>query len=103
MKISRPVLINASLGVVIVAAIIGALLFVLPKSASGTDSDTTQLTSTVQQGAVTSSITATGQIAAVKQVDANFSTSGTIASVNVTLGQTVTAGQQLGTLDATDL
>jgi len=36
-------------------------------------------------------------------VTADFAVSGTIASVNVSVGQTVTAGQTLGTLDTTDL
>ena len=103
MKISRPVLINVSLGVVIVAAIAGALAFVLPNTASASNDDTTQLTSTVQQGVVSSSISASGQIAAVREVNANFTVSGTVATVDVALGATVTAGQQLGTLDTTDL
>lgn len=103
MKISRPVLVNASLGVVAVAAIAGVLVFTLPRSAAGDSAETTQLTSTVQQGVVSTSITASGQIAALRQVDASFATSGTIATVDVALGQTVTAGQQLGTLDTSDL
>ena len=103
MKISRPVLINVSLGVVIVAAVAGALAFTLPNAASASNDDTTQLTSTVQQGVVSSSISATGQIAAAREVNANFAVSGTVATVDVALGATVTAGQQLGTLDTTDL
>ena len=103
MKISRPVLINVSLGVVILAVIVGGLVFLLPKTASGAGSDTTQLTSTVQQGVVSTAITATGQITAVRQVDANFATAGTVASVDVKLGDTVTAGQQLGTIATSDL
>ena len=102
MKISRPVLINTSLGVVIAAAVAGALVFTLPATASDS-SDTTQLTSTVQQGVVSSSISATGQIAAVREVSASFTVSGTVATVDVALGATVTAGQQLATLDTTDL
>ena len=102
MKISRPVLINTSLGVVIAAAVAGALVFTLPATASDS-SDTTQLTSTVQQGTVSSSISATGQIAAVREVSPAFAVSGTIATVDVALGATVAAGQQLGTLDTTDL
>ncbi|MET4582967.1 macrolide-specific efflux system membrane fusion protein [Conyzicola nivalis] len=102
MKISRPVLVNTSLGVVIAGAIAASLLILLPARAS-TSTDATQLTSTVQQGVVSSTITANGSVAAVREVDANFAVSGTIASVDVALGATVTAGQQLGTLDATEL
>lgn len=103
MKISRPVLVNVSLGVVIVAAVAGSLAFILPSSASAGTDETTQLTGTVQQGVVSTSISASGQIAAAREVTASFSVSGTIATVDVALGATVTAGQQLATLDSTDL
>jgi len=102
MKISRPVLVNTSLGVVIAGAIAASLLILLPAQASSS-TEVTQLTSTVQQGVVSSTITASGAVAAVREVAADFAVSGTIASVDVALGATVTAGQQLGTLDATEL
>jgi membrane fusion protein, macrolide-specific efflux system len=102
MKISRPVLVNGILGLVIVAAIVGVLVFVLPKSASGSG-DGTQLTSTVQQGVVSNSITASGQIAAEREVNANFKVSGTISSINVTLGDTVKKGDKLATVGTSDL
>lgn len=103
MKLSRPVIISASLGVVTVAALVGSALLVLPRTASADTGETTQLTSTVQQGVVSSSITASGQIAALREVSASFDVSGTIATVDVALGSTVAAGQQLGTLDTSDL
>jgi macrolide-specific efflux system membrane fusion protein len=102
MKISRPVLINTSLGIVIAGAIAAGLVILLPAQAS-TSTEATQLTSTVQQGLVSSTITASGSVAAVREVNANFAVSGTIASVDVALGTTVTAGQQLGTLETTAL
>ena len=104
MKIPRRVLINGGLAVVIVAALVvaGILLF-KPFSASNASATGTQLTGTVQQGTVSSTISASGAIAAMRDVDANFGVSGTIASVAVAVGQTVTAGQTLGTLDTTDL
>ena len=102
MKISKPVLINSALGVVIVGAIVGGLVILLPAQASTTD-DATQLTTTVQQGAVTSSITASGQIAAASEVSASFATTGTIAKVKVELGDTVKKGQVIGTLEKDDL
>jgi membrane fusion protein, macrolide-specific efflux system len=102
MKISRPVLVNGILGLVIVAAIVGVLVFVLPKSASGSG-DATQLTSTVQQGVVSNSITASGQIAAEREVNANFKVSGTISSIKVTLGDTVKKGDKLATIGTSDL
>ena len=102
MKISRPVLVNTSLGIVIAGAIAAGLVILLPAQAN-TSSEATQLTSTVQQGVVSSTITASGSVAAVREVNANFAVSGTIATVDVALGTTVTAGQQLGTLETTAL
>ena len=102
MKISKPVLLNGALGVVIVGAIVGGVLVLNPVQASNSD-DATQLTTTVQQGAVSSSITASGQIAAASEVTASFETSGTIASVRVSLGDTVKKGATIGTLETDDL
>ena len=102
MKISRPVLVNTSLGIVIAGAIAAGLVILLPAQAN-TSTEATQLTSTVQQGVVSSTITASGSVAAVREVNANFAVSGTIATVDVALGTTVTAGQQLGTLETTAL
>jgi macrolide-specific efflux system membrane fusion protein len=104
MKIPRRVLINGGLAVVIVVALVVAgLLLFKPFSATNASATGTQLTGTVQQGTVSSTISASGAISAVRDVDANFGVSGTIASVAVAVGQTVTAGQTLGTLDTTDL
>src|SRR5476651_420584 len=104
MKIPRRVLINGGLAVVIVAALViaGIVLF-KPFSATNAGATGTQLTGTVQQGTVSSTISASGSIAAVRDVNANFAVSGTVASVQVAVGQTVAVGQVLGTLDTTDL
>jgi len=104
MKIPRRVLINGGLAVVIVVALVvaGILLF-KPFSATNASATGTQLTGTVQQGTVSSTISASGAIAEVRDVTANFGVSGTVASVDVAVGSTVTAGQTLGTLDTTDL
>src|SRR4029079_16936340 len=45
---------------------------------------------------------ANGAISPVNSVSPSFAVNGTIATVQVTVGQTVTAGQVLGTLDTTD-
>jgi macrolide-specific efflux system membrane fusion protein len=103
MKISRPVLVNTSLGIVIAGAIAAGLIVLLPAQATSSSTDATQLTSTVQQGLVSSTITASGSVAAVREVAADFAVSGTIASVDVGVGTTVAAGQQLGTLATADL
>src|SRR5664279_3283215 len=104
MRIPRRVLINGGLAVVIVAALVVAgLLLFKPFSATNASSTGTQLTGTVQQGTVSSTISASGAIAEVRDVNANFGVSGTIATVNVAVGSTVNAGQTLGTLDTTNL
>ena len=97
MKIPRRVLINGGLAVVIVAALVvaGILLF-KPFSAANASATGTQLTGTVQQGTVSSTISASGAIAEVRDATANFAVSGTIATVDVAVGSTVTAGQTLG-------
>jgi macrolide-specific efflux system membrane fusion protein len=104
MKIPRRVLINGGLAVVIVVALViaGILLF-KPFPAAGAGAVGTLLTGTVQQGTVSSTVSASGSISEVRDVTAGFGVSGTIASVDVAVGSTVTAGQTLGTLDTTDL
>ena len=104
MKIPRRVLVNGGLAVVIVAALaLAGIVIFKPFSATSAPATGMQLTGTVQQGIVSSTITASGAIAEARDVSADFAVSGTIASVDVAVGQTVTAGQTLGTLDTTDL
>lgn len=57
----------------------------------------------VATGDVSQSVAATGTVSSVTRVDAAFSTAGTVASVAVALGDAVTAGQELATLDADEL
>ena len=102
MKFSRPVVINTVLIAVIVIIAASVLIIFNPFGAKNA-SATTQLTGTVEQGVVSTTITASGNIAPVEEVNASFGASGTIASVNVALGQTVTAGEVLGTLQTADL
>jgi macrolide-specific efflux system membrane fusion protein len=105
MRISRPLVINVVLAVVVIGAIVGGVLLLHPFGVGATTAtaDTTQLTSTVQQGVVAKSISASGSIAPAQETSASFAVSGTITGVGVAVGQTVTAGQVLGTIDATPL
>ncbi|MDQ1562355.1 MAG: hypothetical protein QOE85_1696, partial [Actinomycetota bacterium] len=102
MKFSRPVVINTVLIAVIVVIAVAVLLVFNP-FASKTASATTQLTGTVQQGVVSTSITAAGSIDPVNTANASFATSGTIKAIDVSLGATVKKGQVLGTLSTSDL
>jgi hypothetical protein len=74
------------------------------ESIYGTSSASTAAarTVTVQRGTVQSSVSASGNVSAATSDSVDFGTSGTITAVDVTAGQTVTAGQVLGTLDPTD-
>jgi macrolide-specific efflux system membrane fusion protein len=96
MTIRKPVVLNVVLAVVIVGALIGGYFFLFPVSSTSTAA--TQLTSTVQQGVVSNTITASGAVAPASEQVVSFPVSGTIATVNVGLGQTVAAGQLLGSL-----
>jgi macrolide-specific efflux system membrane fusion protein len=102
MKLPRPIIVNVTLAAVIVAAGVGVYFVANPVS-SAVSAETTQLTGTVQQGQVSSTITASGSIAASREVSATFTVSGTLASVNVALGATVNAGDILGTINSDDL
>ena len=96
MKFRKSVVVNSALAIVVVGALAGTYFLVFPVSNSSNAG--TELTSTVQQGVVSNTITATGSVAPVAEQTSSFAVSGVIASVNVSLGQTVTAGQVLGTL-----
>ena len=98
---NRTTLLAGILALVIIGAGGGAYLMIRPASATGAAA--TQLTTVVQQGTVSSTVTASGAVQPVRTVTAAFGVAGTIATVNTAVGATVTAGQQLGTLDPTVL
>lgn len=102
MQRSRRILVNSVLGLVIVGAIAGGLVILHPWGASST-SNAIQLTSTVQQGTVSSTITASGNVQPKTELSASFAASGKIATVNVALGDTVKSGQVIATLSTTSL
>jgi HlyD family secretion protein len=60
-------------------------------------------TATVAMGSVQQTVSATGTVASASRRDVSFPVAGTVAAVNVGLGQTVTAGQVLASLDPTSL
>lgn len=58
---------------------------------------------TVAKGDVAQTVTVSGTADHVNRADVAFGTDGTVATLTVSPGDTVTAGQELGTLDTTDL
>ncbi|MDT0156221.1 HlyD family efflux transporter periplasmic adaptor subunit [Microbacterium sp. ARD32] len=60
-------------------------------------------TAVAERADVTQTLALTGQLAAAANRDVAFQVDGTVQSVLVELGQTVTAGQQLATLDTEEL
>ena len=60
-------------------------------------------TSVVATGTVAATLDSVGTITPVDQANLNFNASGTVSAVDVTVGQTVTAGQTLASLDVAAL
>ena len=69
---------------------------------STSSASATARTVTVERGTVQSSVSASGNVSAATSDDVSFQTGGTVTAVDVSAGQTVSAGQVLGTLDPTD-
>lgn len=66
-------------------------------------SSITYQTTTVSRGNVAATVTATGPISAATSVPLSFKESGKLTSIKVSVGEQVTQGQVLTTLDTTDL
>ena len=60
-------------------------------------------TATVTRGGVTQTVSVSGSVNASGQARLSFKTGGRLANIMVSVGQTVSAGQALATLDTTDL
>ncbi|MDQ2781181.1 MAG: biotin/lipoyl-binding protein, partial [Actinomycetota bacterium] len=65
--------------------------------------DSTYRLATVGTGSVSQFLMLTGTVKRVSQVTAAFPVSGSVTGVSVGVGDTVTAGQQLATIDQTPL
>ena len=59
-------------------------------------------TTTVTKGKVTETVSATGTVASSYTADVGFRTSGVVASIDVGVGDLVTKGQKLATLDSSE-
>ena len=85
-------------GVVVVLLVAALVAWDLTRGPSAT-----YRTSVVGTGTVTATLDSVGTITPVDQADLAFNVSGTVSAVDVTVGQTVTAGETLASLDMADL
>ncbi len=85
-----------ALGALCAGAIVVAVLVVGP--ASGSQATVTR-TATAARGVVQSTVSGSGNLQALSQLDLGFKTSGTVTHIYVTQGQHVTQGQLLASLD----
>jgi multidrug efflux pump subunit AcrA (membrane-fusion protein) len=72
-------------------------------SATAADAGSTTTTVTASTTTFEQSVSATGTLTPAVQEDVSFAVSGTVTSVDVAAGDTVTAGQQLATVDTLQL
>src|SRR5271163_319299 len=85
-----------ALGAVCAGAIAAAFVVV---GAPSTSQATVTRTATVAQGVVQSTVSGSGNLQAISQLNLGFKTGGTVTHIYVTQGQQVTQGQLLATLD----
>ncbi|MEV6968062.1 biotin/lipoyl-binding protein [Hamadaea sp. NPDC051192] len=97
----RTFLVNSVLSALLVGG--GAWAYTLLNGDGGGSTGTsTARTGTVAQGTVTASVTASGTVASATTMNHNFVTSGTVTSIKVAVGDKVTKGQVLATVDSTE-
>ena len=92
----KSLLINGTLVVVLVAVGVTSYLEIRPAGNS-----TALVTSTVAQGTVLATVSAAGTLEAAQNLGLNFTTGGKVTSIDVKVGQRVTAGQMLAKVDPT--
>ena len=79
-----------NLGLLALAAVIGIVAYLVVSSAPASPaSSVVQQTGTVKRGVVLSSVSATGSVAAAKDLTLNFQSSGTLTHVDVKAGRLV--------------
>ncbi len=86
------------LGVVAIVVAAALVAWLLTRGSSSTYRVTT-----VGTGTVEATLDSVGTITPVNQANLNFSVSGTVSTVDVSVGQSVTAGQTLASLDVASL
>ncbi|WP_327289817.1 efflux RND transporter periplasmic adaptor subunit [Streptomyces sp. NBC_01198] len=97
----RAALINSVLGVVVLAGVGGAYAAVHDDGSKSTGSGTARV-ATVTKGTVQATVSGSGSLASPSDAGLNFTTGGTLTSVDVKPGDKVKKGQVLARVDATD-
>ena len=87
---------------VLAAVLVGGIVLIAVTVGHGSSASATPRSVLPTRGAVTTSVTATGNVQPAQTVSVNFKTGGTLTEVDVTVGQQVTAGQVLAKIDPTD-
>ena len=90
--------INVVLAVLLVSAGVAAYLVVSQTPSASTGA---VRTATVSRGVVLTTVSATGTLQAPTDLSVGFTSSGTLQTVDVKVGQPVTSGEVLGTIDPT--
>src|SRR5690349_3951915 len=90
------------LGVAVVVLALLAYGVMRALTADGAEESKAAETVAVDKGAVTTEVATTGTLAAAQTRSLSFAVDGTVETVKVRAGTTVTAGQALATVDDTD-
>lgn len=100
MRLRRPVLlVNAALGLVVLAGGVWAYTLVAGPAEASTANGANTRTVPVQQGTVTSTVTASGSVESAATATADFATSGTVTEIRVQVGAKVKKGAVLAKVD----
>ncbi|MBO0840879.1 MAG: biotin/lipoyl-binding protein, partial [Sciscionella sp.] len=89
--------VNLVLIAVLLAAAIGAYFLIFHKSSTNNASGVRTVAASTNN--VTETVTASGSVTSAYSGNVGFDTSGTVSSIDVSVGQSVTKGQKLATLD----
>jgi macrolide-specific efflux system membrane fusion protein len=91
--------VNAVIGVVLVAGAITVYETFSSSGDGGTAAVASERTVSVQQGTVTKTVTADGTVESASTASASFETSGTVTAISVKVGDKVKKGQVLAKVD----
>ena len=85
---------------IIIILVVGGVYYYVQKT-KASQTTTTYTLSTVNAGTVITTVTGTGQVSANNEVAVNAQVAGTIDAIPVSVGQKVSAGQELAHIDST--